>query len=43
MWNGHGREEKPNECNICGMTITERKGQMNVIYVEWPWQRGKAK
>ena len=23
MWNGHGREEKPNECNVCGMTITE--------------------
>ena len=29
----HCREERANECNICGMTVTERKGQMDVIYV----------
>ena len=33
MWDDHCREERPNECNICGMTVTERKGQMNVMYV----------
>ena len=43
MWDDHYREERPNECYICGMTFTYRKGQMKVIYVEWPWQRGKAK
>ena len=43
MLNDHDREERPNECNICGMTITERKGQMNVIYVGWHLHIGKAK
>ena len=43
MWNGHGREEKPNECNVCGMIITERKGKMYAKYVEWPMSRGKAR
>ena len=32
MWDDHYREEMPNESNICGMIITERKGKMNVKY-----------
>ena len=43
MWDEHRREERPNKCNTCWMTITERKGQMNVIYVGLSLQRGKAK
>ena len=33
MWDDRYREERPNECKICWMIITERKGQMIVIYV----------
>ena len=43
MWDDHYREERPNDCNICGMSIAEGKGQINVIYVGWPLQRGNAK
>ena len=33
MWDDNYREERPNECNICGMAMAERKSQMNVMYV----------
>ena len=39
MWDDNYREERPNECNICGMAMAERKSQMNIIYVGWPLQR----